>query len=507
MTVLSPEEIFFDPSRGILTGQPLPPEMPANSNTSAPNVRMRMEGTLDPSRGTRRPDDIKRQPGPTEMPMPPAPIPTQVYELPQDIQLPSDATELQKLRAEYDRLSNIRFVQDPGPEFGAKLQALAGQISQLDPEFKNPYAIGGDLGAGPRRPDEGLDLDELLNRQLNIRQMPPGRGTVFRGTPDEGYSYGVGEGVPGTSDGLPGPPQMPTSSTSETTKASAYTGLPLYEKDITGVEAARRFKEYAEANNIELDDKGVPIFSSKDQKDAAYAAGYRGTGKIKLSEADIENSRKRQEEEARRPVGDLKSDMLEQLFASGVMDPDRLKRKLINDDFFLDRTGIFGEKGKKYNIQLPKDQINFAHTRFTNLQDLTPPPAPPKTEGRYVPPTSNLGTPDSLIPSNIVGQSYDPGFAARFLAGGTGETNVDAGNGMGMMVMPQRPEPPAGSVFGGYGQQAPMQALAPYAGMAQSNPQPTDFFPSYVPRPDPIFEEVPAPGTQPNAQPVMGSGG
>ena len=460
MTVLSPEEIFFDPSRGILTGQPLPPEMPANSNTSAPNVRMRMEGTLDPSRGTRRPDDIKRQPGPTEMPMPPAPIPTQVYELPQDIQLPSDATELQKLRAEYDRLSNMRFVQDPGPEFGAKLQALAGQISQLDPEFKNPYAIGGDLGAGPRRPDEGLDLDELLNRQLNIRQMPPGRGTVFRGTPDEGYSYGVGEGVPGTSDGLPGPPQMPTSSTSETTKASAYTGLPLYEKDITGVEAARRFKEYAEANNIELDDKGVPIFSSKDQKDAAYAAGYRGTGKIKLSEADIENSRKRQEEEARRPVGDLKSDMLEQLFASGVMDPDRLKRKLINDDFFLD-----------------------------------------------VPPTSNLGTPDSLIPSNIVGQSYDPGFAARFLAGGTGETNVDAGNGMGMMVMPQRPEPPAGSVFGGYGQQAPMQALAPYAGMAQSNPQPTDFFPSYVPRPDPIFEEVPAPGTQPNAQPVMGSGG
>ena len=87
----------------------------------------------------------------------------------------------------------------------------------------------------------------------------------------------------------------------------------------------------------------------------------------------------------------MKSDMLEQLFASGVMDPDRLKRKLINDDFFLDRTGIFGEKGKKYNIQLPKDQINFAHTRFTNLQDLTPPPAPPKTEGRYVPPTSNLG--------------------------------------------------------------------------------------------------------------------
>ena len=152
-----------------------------------------------------RSDDVyNRGQAPTEMPMPPAPRLPQVYEL------PSDAKDLQRLREEYDRLSNIRFVQDPGPEFGAKLQALAGQISQLDPEFKNPYAIGGDLGAGPRRPDEGLDLDELLNRQLNIRQMPPGRGTVFRGTPDEGYRYyGVGEGVPGTSDGLPLPPQMP----------------------------------------------------------------------------------------------------------------------------------------------------------------------------------------------------------------------------------------------------------------------------------------------------------
>lgn len=144
--------------------------------------------------------------------------------------------------------------------------------------------------------------------------------------------------------------------------------------------------------------------------------------------------------------------------------------------------------------------------------EFMPPPTetPDKFEGRYVPPTSNLGTPDSLIPSNIVGQSYDPGFAARFLAGGTGETNVDAGNGMGMMVMPQRPEPPVGSVFGGYGQQAPMQALAPYAGMAQSQPMPTDFFPTYIPRPDPIYETVPRPETnqpapQPNAQPVMSS--
>ena len=144
-----------------------------------------MQGTLN------RPqilDDIKRQPDPTEMPMPPAPRLPQVYEL------PSDAKDLQRLREEYDRLSNMRFAQDPGPEFGAKLQALAGQISQLDPEFKNPYAIGGDLGVGPRRPDEGLDLAKILG---------------LGGNPDEVYSIGVGERVPGTSDGLPGPPQTP----------------------------------------------------------------------------------------------------------------------------------------------------------------------------------------------------------------------------------------------------------------------------------------------------------
>ena len=42
-------------------------------------IRMRMEGTLDPSRGTRRPDDVyNRGQAPVEMPMPPAPIATEV---------------------------------------------------------------------------------------------------------------------------------------------------------------------------------------------------------------------------------------------------------------------------------------------------------------------------------------------------------------------------------------------------------------------------------------------
>jgi hypothetical protein len=124
--------------------------------------------------------------------------------------------------------------------------------------------------------------------------------------------------------------------------------------------------------------------------------------------------------------------------------------------------------------------------------DYVPPPpgeAPDKFAGRYVPPTSILGTPDMSISSNIVGQSFDPSFAASFTP----------------------PPQPPGSTFGGYGQQAPMAALAPYAGMAQANPQPTDFFPTYIPRPEPIYETVQRPEPnrptpRPDARPVMGGG-
>ena len=322
----------------------------------------------------RRSDDVyNRGQAPVEMPMPPAPMPTQVYELPQDIQRPSRG-------GDYD------------------------------------YVIGGDLGVGPRRPDEGLDLAKLLG---------------LGGNPNEVYGITVGEGVPGTSDGLPLPPQMPDT--------QQQAGGASFESD---------YIDWMESKPTQpRRPRGMGAASKKYQK------------------ANREYKENLKQWEASKPSRAMYSTA----------------------------------------------PVTTAPTEPAPPEFMPPPTeTPDKFEGRYVPPTSNLGTPDSLIPSNIVGQSYDPGFAARFLAGGTGETNVDAGNGIGMMVMPQRPEPPVGSVFGGYGQQAPMQALAPYAGMAQSQPMPTDFFPTYIPRPDPIYETVPRPETnqpapQPNAQPVMSS--
>ncbi len=140
---------------------------------------------------------------------------------------------------------------------------------------------------------------------------------------------------------------------------------------------------------------------------------------------------------------------------------------------------------------VPSSTAPTAPTAPVVQPDYAPPfreELPDRFAGRYVPQGSILGTPDMSISSNIVGQSYDPNFAASF-----------------------RPPPqPPGSTFGGYGQQAPMAALAPYAGMAQSQPMPTDFFPTYIPRPDPIIETVQRPepnrpAPRPNQYPVMSS--
>ena len=167
------------------------------------------------------------------------------------------------------------------------------------------------------------------------------------------------------------------------------------------------------------------------------------------------------------------------------------------------RPGGMGAASKKYQARRKKYESDLAKWRASkpvqpqSLQDqrippvvapaptpAPPPPTrgpilinepnpdlPPRFKDRFVRPMSPLGTPDMLIASNIVGQSFDPSAA-----------------------MPPMPPQPPGSVFGGYGQQAPMQATAPFAGMAQANPMPIDFFPGAVPnRPTP----------RPDAEPVM----
>ncbi len=50
-----------------------------------------------------------------------------------------NASELDKLKAEYEYLSGIRFVRDPGPGHWNKIKELAQQIYDLDNTFESPY--------------------------------------------------------------------------------------------------------------------------------------------------------------------------------------------------------------------------------------------------------------------------------------------------------------------------------------------------------------------------------
>ena len=178
----------------------------------------------------------------------------------------------------------------------------------------------------------------------------PGTGTV----PDD-YDYGSGriakaQSVVPSSDSLSGP-------------------------NITGVEADKRAKAYAKANNIEMDGR-MPIFTSEAQRDAMYAAGFRGTSRIKLSEEDMASRRAeslanetpedrafresreavlKEREENPVPTGKLNPDQYRLLKNEDLMDDD--------DDFFEDTEGRFGQAGTVYS----KDES----TRYASSTTIT----------------------------------------------------------------------------------------------------------------------------------------
>jgi len=52
---------------------------------------------------------------------------------------PADASELDKLRREYELLEGMRFIRDPGPEHFARIKSLAEQIYAQDQTFESPF--------------------------------------------------------------------------------------------------------------------------------------------------------------------------------------------------------------------------------------------------------------------------------------------------------------------------------------------------------------------------------
>ena len=301
---------------------------------------------------------------------------------------------------------------------------------------------------------------------------------------------------------------------------------------ITGVEADKRAKAYAKANNIEMDGR-TPIFTSEAQRDAMYAAGFRGTGRIKLSEEDMASRRAeslanetpedrafresreavlREREENPVPTGTLNPDQYRLLKNEELMDDD--------DDFFEDTEGRFGQAGTVYSkdfsesivddvsaerAQLKRDAMaanlalgidepvgNVRDPNVGSVNELFPdaPQAPTPPQAPTSPQLPEVR--ETYIPSNILGPAFDPkdreAYAARVQAqrdqmqpGG----NIQSG-GYPTAMNPFSAVPQ--TQFGGYGAQMPMQALNPYAGMARRNPAKTDFFPDHIQRPQPVMQ-------------------
>ena len=317
-------------------------------------------------------------------------------------------------------------------------------------------------------------------------------------------------------------PKAPKPSTIAKAQPVAPSSNALWFTGITGVEADKRAKAYAKANNIEMDGR-MPIFTSEAQRDAMYAAGFRGTGRIKYSKKELAAkaaaneaaktpAQKAQEamvaEAANRkvPTGKLNPDQYRLLKNEDLMDDD--------DDFFEDTEGRFGQAGTVYSkdfsesivddvsaerAQLKRDAMaaNLAlgidepvgNVRDPNVGSVNElfPDAPQAPTPPQLPEVR-----ETYIPSNILGPAFDPknreAYAAKVQAqreqmqpGG----NIQSG-GYPTATNPFSAVPQ--TQFGGYGAQMPMQALNPYAGMARRNPAKTDFFPDYIQRPQPVMQ-------------------
>jgi hypothetical protein len=196
---------------------------------------------------------------------------------------------------------------------------------------------------------------------------------------------------------------------------------------------------------------------------------------------------------AKKIGGNLNADQIRSLINEGKMDPD--------DDFFTDKEGIFGEPGLRYNKGVPEtvvDQIVQDRQQapvaqqpvdeggvFIPMPGQDPPPRDedpiplpePTPEPTPEPPPQFVnmdpmqGFRETYIPTNVLGQSYDPSvrdaYTQKMMQAGS---NIQQG-GYPMFKTPTSAIPQ--TQFGGYGAPMPIAPLMPYAGLAA--PQPPQF--------------------------------
>jgi hypothetical protein len=115
--------------------------------------------------------------GPIQLPMPQSPATTEAD--PREFEdkvfgpkIDPNASELDKLKAQYDHLSGRRFFRDPGPEHWNKIKELAQQIYSLDNTFESPYLETPEQGRMKKpRPGDG---DVIYDENPVIGTRPDG---------------------------------------------------------------------------------------------------------------------------------------------------------------------------------------------------------------------------------------------------------------------------------------------------------------------------------------------
>jgi hypothetical protein len=213
---------------------------------------------------------------------------------------------------------------------------------------------------------------------------------------------------------------------------------------------------------------------------------------------------------AQKVGGNLNADQIRSLINEGKMDAD--------DDYFIDREGIFGEQGLRYNKGVPetvvdqivKDRQQAAAAAqqasgqtgpifsvpdpqakpleevaqqpvddggvFMPMPGQQPPPedAAPEPAPTAPPPPQFVnmdpmqGFRETYIPTNLIGQAYDPSvrdaYTQQMMQAGA---NIQSG-GYPMFKTPTSAIPQV--QFGGYGAPMPIAPLMPYAGLAAPQP-------------------------------------
>jgi len=207
---------------------------------------------------------------------------------------------------------------------------------------------------------------------------------------------------------------------------------------------------------------------------------------------------------AQKVGGNLNADQIRSLINEGKMDAD--------DDYFIDREGIFGEQGLRYNKGVPEtvvDQIvkdrqqaavaaqqasgqtgpifSVPDPQAKPLEEVaqqptapvvsapTPTPEPTPEPAPSAPPPPKFvnmdpmqGFRETYIPTNLIGQAYDPSvrdaYTQQMMQAGA---NIQSG-GYPMFKTPTSAIPQV--QFGGYGAPMPIAPLMPYAGLAAPQP-------------------------------------